>query len=41
MFGKIVNVVASVVIICLTAEAVRQTWKELEEEEKKEKKENK
>ena len=39
MFRKIITVAAHILTVWLAAEAVRQTWKELEKEE--EKKENK
>lgn len=37
MFGKIVTTAARILIICLTASAIAQAWKE-EEEDKKENK---
>lgn len=42
MIHKIITVAAHILTVWLAAEAVRQTWKEIGEEEKKEeKKENK
>ena len=38
MFEKIITVAARVIIICLAAEAIRQTWNEEKKEEKKENK---
>lgn len=38
MFKKIITVAAHILTVWLAAEAVRQTWKEIEKEEKKENK---
>lgn len=38
MIKKVINTLAQVVTVWLAAEAVRQTWKEIEKEEKKENK---
>lgn len=36
MFKKIINGVARILTVWMAAEAIRQTWKELEKEERKE-----